>query len=272
MNNEIDVNYVNQIQKYPLLTADEEAHLSHRIESGDKSALTALINSNLRLVVSVAHKFNGARVSMMDLIQEGNMGLMCAAEKYHYSYKTRFSTYAYPWIVQYMMRYINSRVAMIPLPHRKDDMIRKIQAAQNYLFQQNGHEASTAELAVYLGIPEEKVRSALSYAYSISSLDSEVDGEESTLCMSDMIADNTYSPEVLLLREEEKRSIRDLISSLPVNEQQIIMYRYNFDGDRHTKTLREISRIVGVSAEAVRQTEMRAVRHLKNAALVARAM
>ena len=272
MDKDIDSGYVNQIQKYPLLTAEEEAELSHKIQAGDKLALNSLVNSNLRLVVSIAHKFSNSRLSMMDLIQEGNLGLMTAAEKYHYSFKTRFSTYAYPWIVQYMLRYVNTRVSMITLPHRKDDMIRKIQSAQNYLFQQNGHEASSAELAVYLGIPEEKVRDYMSFAYTVASLDSEAGGEDSSLTMADMLSDSTYSPEALLLREEEKRGVRDLMHELPINEQKVIWYRYNFDGEMHTKTLREISKMIGVSPEAVRQTELRAVRHLKSAATVARAI
>ena len=272
MEKEIDKNYLSQIQKYQLLTPEEEADLSKKIHAGDKKALTKLVNSNLRLVVSIAHRFNNKNISIMDLIQEGNLGLMTAAEKFHYSFKTRFSTYAYPWIIQYMLRYANTKTAFITLPHRKDDMIRKIQSAQSYLFQQTGKEPDSAELAAYLNISEEKVLDYMSYAYSVASLDTETSDDENSLTIGDFLADNTYSPELMLLKKEEKEGVRNLLRSLPENEQKVIWYRYNFDGEMHTKTLREISKNIGVSPEAVRQTELRAIRHLRLAAAGAKAM
>lgn len=264
MEKEVYGDYISQIQKYPLLSAEEEQELSKRIQKGDKAACKKLINSNLRLVVTIAHHFNTKQVSIMDLIQEGNIGLMTAAAKFQDSYKTRFSTYAYSWIMQYMLRYINNRCSLITLPHRKDEMIRRIEAAQAYLFQQTGHEATSAELSTYLGVPEEEMRKVMIYSYSISSLDADC-SDDSLMTMADLIADTTFSPETLLMTEEKKRIIRSLMKDLPENEKKVIWYRFNFDNEVRTKTLREISALLGVSAETVRQTELRALRHMRAA-------
>lgn len=266
MEMDISKSYLSQIQKYPLLSPEQEVELSNKIQSGDKAALTKLINCNLRLVVSIAHKFGNTRLSMMDLIQEGNLGLMTAAEKFQTSFKTRFSTYAYPWIMQYMLRYANTKVSFITLPHRKDDLIRKIQSVQSIIFQQTGHEATTTQIADYLGIPEEKVNETLAYSYSVASLDIEASDEENSVTVGDLLADSTYSPESMYMKEETKRNIHEMMDALPGNEKQVIWYRYNFDGENHKKTLREISKIIGVSPEAVRQTEIRAIKHMQAAA------
>lgn len=268
MEKDIDKNYLMQIQRYPLLSSEEEAELSKRIEEGDKVAFNRLVNSNLRLVVSIAHKFSNTRLSMMDLIQEGNLGLMTAAEKFHYSFNTRFSTYAYPWIVQYMLRYANTMVSFITLPHRKNDLIRKIQVAQSAVFQETGHEATVQEIAEYIGISEEKVNDLMSYSYSVASLDSDTSDEDNSLTVGDFLSDVTYSPENMYLEEEEKTEIRSMMENLPGNEKKVLWYRYNFDYENHIKTLREISKIIGVSPEAVRQTEIRAIKHMKVAVSV----
>lgn len=266
MEMDISKSYLSQIQHYPLLSADQEVELATRIHNGDKAALAKLINCNLRLVVSIAHKFGNTRLSLMDLIQEGNLGLMTAAEKFETSFKTRFSTYAYPWIMQYMLRYANTKVSFITLPHRKDDLIRKIQAAQSAIFQQTGHEATVPEISEYLGLPEDKVQETMAYSYSVASLDVEASDEDNSVTVGDLLADTTYSPELMYMKEETKRNIREMMENLPGNEKKVIWYRYNFDGENHKKTLREISKIIGVSPEAVRQTEIRAIKHMQSAA------
>jgi RNA polymerase primary sigma factor len=199
---------------------------------------------------------------MMDLIQEGNIGLMTAASKFQASFKTRFSTYAYTWIMQYMLRYINNHCALITLPHRKDEMIRRVEAAQAYLFQQTGHEATSTELALYLGVQEEEMSRIMTYSYAISSLDANCN-DDSMMTVGDLLADTTFSPETIIMTEEKKRLIRSLMMNLPENEQKVIWYRFNFDNEVHVKTLREISDVLGVSAETVRQTELRALRHMR---------
>src|SRR5574344_822944 len=262
MEKDIIESYISQIQKYPLLTAEEEQDLAKKIQAGDKEACTKLINSNLRLVVSIARKFNPSHANLMDLIQEGNIGLMTAASKFQASYKTRFSTYSYTWIMQYMLRFVNNRCTLITLPHRKDEMIRRVEAAQAYLFQQTGHQATSGELALYLGVPEEEMRKVMIYSYSITSLDIDC-SDDSAMTLTDLLADTTFSPETIVMTEEKKRIIRSLMKNLSQNEQDVIRYRFNFDNEVHAKTLREISELLGVSAETVRQTEIRALRHMK---------
>ena len=265
MEKDVIGSYLNSIKKFSLLSAEEEVELSKKIQSGDKNAVKQLVNSNLRLVVSLARKMQASPSIIMDLIQEGNMGLMVAAEKFSSDFKTRFSTYAYPWIAQYMLRYMNSRTSFIALPSRKEMMIRKIQKSQAYFFQQNGREAAIPELALTTGIPEDKIVEYLNYSYTVASLDVEVSDEGNSVSLGDLFPDMTYSPEELILKEEEKETVKSLMDSLPGKERCVLWYRYNFDGELHAKTLREVSKIVGVSPEAVRQTEIRAVKHMKAA-------
>lgn len=191
------------------------------------------------------------------------MGLITAAGKFKSCFSTRFSTYAYPWIVQYMNRYASSRMAFIPLPHRKEDMIRKIKEAAAYLSGQNGTEPSSAEIAVFLSIPEEKIDRYMSYEYSVSSLDSETNSEDSGTSIIDFLADFTYNPEENYLDKEKRANIRSLVDILPSAEKNVIYMRYNFNGEKNAKTLREISKVVGISPEAVRQIEIRALKHLR---------
>ena len=127
MEKDVVGSYLNSIKTFSLLSAEEESELSVKIQKGDKAALQRLINSNLRLVVSLARRMQVSSSLIMDLIQEGNLGLMVAAEKFRADFKTRFSTYAYPWIAQYMLRYLNIRTSFISLPNRKELMIRKLQ-------------------------------------------------------------------------------------------------------------------------------------------------
>lgn len=262
---EMDIlnSYLNDIQKYELLSAEEEASLASKIKEGCKVSLKKLINSNLRLVVSAAYKYINLGIPVMDLIQEGNMGLMVAASKFERSFNTRFSSYAYPWISQYMLRYVKKFSGMISLPSRKEELVRTIRNTRAYLLQENGEEPSVEEISRYLGISESKVQLGLKYAYSVSSLDQEVDDSNKSTTIGELISDTTYSPERLVMREETKRSVRDLVDELPEREKEVIWYRYNFEGETRTRTLREISGIIGVSPEAVRQAEIRAIKHIQ---------
>ena len=264
MEKDVYNSYMDQVQKYPLLTYEMEVELSKRIESGDANAKMELVQSNLRLVVSIAKKLNVSSHSIMDLIQEGNLGLMTAASKFHYSFKTRFSTYAYSWIMQYMLRYLHNRCAPISLPHRKDEVIRHVAAAQQYLFQQTGHQPSLEELSVYLGMPEKLIKEAMQYSFTITSLDTEC-GSDGTSSVEDLLTDSRFSPEEKMLDRENREEIQDLIKTLPEKEQKVIYHRFNFACEQRPKTLREISVMLGVSAETIRQMELRALRRMRSA-------
>src|SRR5574344_1929499 len=147
MKNDNYLTYVNEIKSYKLLTAEEEADLSKKIAEGSEYARKQLVNSNLRLVISIAKKFCDSNIPIMDLIQEGNIGLITAASKFNYSYNTRFSTYAYSWIMQYMLRFIHTKTCAIHIPNRKKEILRCLNNARAALYQKNGYEASNEELA-----------------------------------------------------------------------------------------------------------------------------
>lgn len=264
MENSVIRSYLADIQRYPLLSAAEECDLSEKINASDESAYKKLVNCNLRLVVSVALRIahNAANsVSEMDLIQEGSLGLMVAARKFSPAFGTRFSTYAYPWIAQYMLRYINTKTAFISIPHRKEALIRSIQKASSYLSQLNGTAPSVSDIALYLGIPAKRVNECMSFAYSYSSLES--CPENNCTYFGDSLPSDVRSPEEEYLRDETCAELRNLMGNLGRNEGRVLWYRFNFDGSTKAKTLREIGSIIGVSPEAVRQTEIRAVRHIR---------
>lgn len=264
---EIDVakGYLNSLKKYPLLSADEEIALAKRIKSGDKEAFNLLVNSNLRLVVSVAGRFNKDAFCIMDLIQEGNLGLMVAAKKFDPAFGTRFSTYAYRWIVQRIMKFISANSSPILLPVHRETLLRRIQKFQNIFFQQNGREATVKELALFAGISEERLNDVLETSYTVASLDTEVSDEGKTVSLGDIIPDTAFSPEELAIREDSKSCVNFFMDSLTGIEKSVLRHRYNFDYDLHSKSLREVGRIVGLSQEAVRQAELRAKKHLKSA-------
>jgi len=254
--------YVNEIRRYALLTAEEEHELAKKIQSGDKDARVRLVKSNLRLVACLAKKYASSRISIMDLIQEGNLGLMTAASKYTCEFNTRFSTYAYARILQYILRYIRNKSDAITLPHRKEEQIRALRAARGYLEQKNGRQPSIEELACYISLPVDKVRKLYQYDQPICSLDIECN-EEGDGKIEDMISDETFQPEQLYLKEEKKACVRGMVEMLPERERHVINRRYNLDGSNEAQTLREMSKVMGVSSETVRQIELRAVRKLR---------
>lgn len=257
--------YLSQIQKYPLLDGEKEREIAGKISRGDKKALKELINSNLRLVVSIASKFKKTyKVSEMDLIQEGNIGLMAAAEKFSPKYNTRFSTYAYPWILQYMLRFLHNKTAIISIPQRKEEVLRRLSNVKSEYKSIDNKKSSNEELAKYLGISTAELKDALSCLFSYTSLDCECT-EDGSATIGELIPDFTYNPERIFFLEIAKSNIKQLIANLSDKEQYVISSRYNFDGKVHAPTLREIGSSLGVSAETIRQTEIKALKKIKEA-------
>lgn len=255
--------YVKQILKYPLMSFEEEIEHSKLVQEGNQEAKMKLIQANLRLVVSIAKKYKNPYVSIMDLIQEGNIGLLTAVSKYHYSFNTRFSTYAYAWIAQAITRFIRNKTGTIVLPHRKEELLRKIHSAKLVLFQKLGREPSEEEIADRLSVNVDDIKNAKFYSYSIVSIDSEVD-DGTSLNYGDSIPDISFAPEEKYMKSLEKEYVQEMVNNLPEMEQKVIQYRYNFDYDVKTKTLRQVGDELGVSAETVRQMEMRAIKHLRS--------
>jgi len=255
--------YYSAIKRIPLLTAEEERSLSALVLAGDEQARRRLIEANLRLVVKIARGFITADMPLLDLIQEGNVGLIKAAEKYDGERNVRFSTYASWWIRQAITRaLVNSRRA-IRLPHRKEELLKKIQRTYSVLTQVLQREPSPAEIAAELRIPEAAVHGVLGMASSLVSLEN--DGSEDSGSVIDVYEDNSYSPDGELMRSCARDETFQMLEALLERERRILMYRFEFlGGERHT--LKSIGAEMGISPETVRQIEKRALRKLKESA------
>lgn len=255
--------YFTQIKRYERLSHDQELEVALRIRNGDETARQRLVNANLRLVVSVAEKYAKDEQLLLDLIQEGNVGLMMAVDKFSSSFNVHFATYAYPWITQYILRYIQSKLPAIYLPSRKEAEVRRLKKSRSYLQMMLGREPSVAELAIYMDMSESLVRKTLSYCYAYSSLHAEVKGEEGITC-EDLLVDERFSIEQTGFRNLVAADVRRMVEELPKAERQVIYYRFNFDKDApKLRTFRQVSGRIGCSAETARKLEMKAMQSLR---------
>ena len=254
--------YLNEIGQIPLLSEEEERELGRRSAQGDESARRKLEEGNLRLVVSLAKRYTGRGVQLMDLIQEGNMGLMRAAEKYDYTKENRFSTYASWWIKEAMQRAIDQQAREIRVPVHVAENMKRVQKISKELQQELGREPLPKEIAEKLGNKtEEEVKDILSYLQNPVSLETPV-GEDGENSLGDMVEDKREAtPEEamdVLVRKEE---VSELLASLTERERQVIGLRYGLE-DGSTHTLEEIGGNLNVTRERFRQIEARAMEKL----------
>jgi RNA polymerase primary sigma factor len=255
--------YFDQIKKARLLTFEEELALSRRIRRGDEAARQQLITANLRLVVRIAKKYMTPDVSLLDLIQEGNLGLIKAASKYDYHKQVRFSTYASWWIKQAIVRALSNKRRVIRLPHRKEEKLRRINKAYNTLSQQLKRAPNSQEIAEELGIREQEVETIVGLSNAVVSLDGPTPEQNGTL--QDLVMDNSYVPDQQLLRNSLREKTLAFLETLMEKEKQILLYRFAFYGGRKY-TLKMIGDELGISPETVRQIEIRALRKLRECA------
>ena len=253
--------YFDQIKNIPLLTFEEEQELSKRIHTGDENARRRLIESNLRLVIKITRGYLAPDVSWMDLIQEGNMGLMHAVGKYDHAKQIRFATYAAWWIRQAITRYLCNKRRTIRLPHRKEELLLRIRQAYYALSQRLMRQPKVKEISAEVGVPQEEVEYLLGIVHNLISVETEWNGKESLAAM-DFHEDYTYSPERALMRKSSLEATFQILNQLKDREKRILMYRYQLKGG-NMHTLKKISSKMGLSAETVRQIEARAIQKLR---------
>ena len=253
--------YFKQIKVFPLLTFEEELELSRKIQEGDNEALHKLVNSNLRLVAKIAGMYNLPDISVLDIIQEGNLGLMHAAEKFDYNKNVRFCTYASWWIKQFISRFLSKKRRIVRLPQRKEESLRKIQHIYHSLCQSLMHQPQSSDIAKELGIPVQDVDYILSLSADSLPFEHNINDEES-VCAMDIHEDYTYSPERTLMKKNSQDGTMRILNKLKDKERRIINYRYQLNGCEH-HTLREISDKLDISPETVRQIEMRALKKIR---------
>lgn len=255
--------YLKEIGRIPLLTAEEEVELAQRIERGEEAAHKKLTESNLRLVVSIAKKYVGRGMSFLDLIQEGNIGLSRAVEKYDWRKGFKFSTYATWWIRQAITRAIADQARTIRVPVHMVETINKLIRNSRQLMQELGREPSMEEIGKTMGISPQRVREILKIAQDTTSLEAPVGDEEDSM-LGDFIADKRQpSPYDLASKELLKDNIEEVLKTLSEREAKVLVMRFGLEGDS-AKTLEEVGKEFGVTRERIRQIEAKALRKLRH--------
>ena len=253
--------FLNEIGRYPLLTAEEEVELAKRIERGDQVAKERMVNSNLRLVVSIAKKYQAKELTLLDLIQEGIFGLIRATEKFDWRRGYKFSTYATWWIRQSIERGIANKARTIRIPVHILQRENKIHRAERRLALELGRDATDEELAEATELPVQQVRDTRDAARAVTSLDRPL-GEDEGTSLGELFESEEPRPDEVVqisLREEE---VRRAVSELPDPEREIVKLRYGLDGHPDPKSVEEIVRTLGISREDVRRIERQALSRL----------
>lgn len=255
--------YLKEIGKVDLLTADDEKELAQRMQEGDLDARDHLCEANLRLVVSIAKRYVGRGMSFLDLIQEGNLGLLKAVEKFDYTKGFKFSTYATWWIRQAITRAIADQARTIRIPVHMVETINKLVRAQRSLLQELGREPEVDELAKVLEIKEDKVREIMKISQEPVSLEKPI-GEEEDSHLGDFIPDDDApSPEHQTAFSLLKEQLNEVLSTLTPREEKVLRLRFGLD-DGRTRTLEEVGKEFDVTRERIRQIEAKALRKLRH--------
>lgn len=255
--------YLKGIGEINLLTAEEEVELAKQIEKGSKEAEAKLVEANLRLVVSVAKKYTKRGLLFLDLIQEGNQGLIRAVKKFKYRKGFKFSTYAIWWIRQAITRSIADQARTVRVPVHMVEMINKVRKISRQLLQELGREPSIEEIAEVINLPPEKVQSILKIAMEPISLETPI-GEEEDTHLGDFVEDKeAIAPQEAAFHSMLKVQIGDVLGSLTDRESKVLKYRFGLN-DGCPRTLEEVGQIFGVTRERIRQIEAKALRKLRH--------
>jgi RNA polymerase primary sigma factor len=253
--------FLNEAGRYPLLTAAQEVELAKKIERGDKQAKDMLVNSNLRLVVSIAKRYQGHGLTLLDLIQEGIIGLIRAAEKFDWRKGFKFSTYATWWIRQAVQRGVANKSRTIRIPVHIVEREQRISRAERELIAKLERPPTDAEVADKAKLPIKQVREVRAAARAVASLDKPV-GDDDSASFGDLFASDEAGPDEQVEVELTERALHSAVAELPEREQQILKLRYGLNGESDPKSLEEIGKILGITRERVRQLEAEALRRL----------
>lgn len=255
--------FLREIREYPRLTVEEERELARRCAEGDEDAIRQMVNANLRLVVSIAREYAGRGVALMDLIQEGSIGLLAAARKFDYTRDLRFSTYATKWIRQGVTRCLLNHGSSIRVPLHTAERMRKVQSVRAALLQETGEEPTTAQISERSGIPESKVQELIRLTPDICSLDVPTGDGDDSGALGTLLEDvRTPQPYEELVRQELERTMEELLSTLTDRQQQILRLHFGME-DGHCYALEDIGKMLGISKERVRQVERQAMDKLQ---------
>ena len=255
--------YLKEIGRVPLLSSEEEVDLAIRISNGDVAAKQRLSEANLRLVVSIAKRYLGRGMQFLDLIQEGNLGLIKAVEKFDYTKGFKFSTYATWWIRQAITRAIADQARTIRIPVHMVETINKVKKVQSQLLHQNGHEPSPDEIAEVIDMPVDKVREIMRVAQEPVSLETPI-GEEEDSHLGDFIPDNDApAPADAASHTMLREQLADVLSTLTPREAKVLRLRFGLE-DGRSRTLEEVGKEFNVTRERIRQIEAKALRKLKH--------
>ncbi|MBE6926405.1 MAG: sigma-70 family RNA polymerase sigma factor [Ruminococcaceae bacterium] len=253
--------YIKEIRSYPRLSAEEERVLAMACKAGDEEAVRKMVNANLRLVVSVAREYADRGIPLLDLFQEGSIGLLIAAKNFDYTLEYRFSTYATKWIRQRISRYIAAHIGLIRVPEYTAEQVRRVLSARTRLMQQLQREPTDEELAQVCEISTERIHTLLSYVPEICSLDIPVGKEEDDTLASLLEDTQTPQPFESLVRQELKETLEELLGKLDPRHSLVLRLHFGME-DGVCYSQGEICKKLDISKERVRQIEQQAIKKL----------